>query len=90
MLEAMACSLPAISTDVGDSGELLGSTAMPTIVPQGDVRAYSQALQALAQSTELRETLGAANRRRCLEQYPLERMVREYGALYDAACGGPL
>ena len=88
LLEAMACGLPAVSTNVGDSRELLGDAGPPVIVPSGDLHAFTGALTALAQSPELRARLGTANRQRCLEHYSLERMVREYGALYDAACRG--
>jgi glycosyltransferase involved in cell wall biosynthesis len=86
LLEAMACGLPAISTDVGDSRELLGDAGPPAVVPSDDLQAFTNALTVLARDPELRGRLGAANRQRCLEQYPLERMVREYEGLYQAAC----
>jgi glycosyltransferase involved in cell wall biosynthesis len=88
LLEAMACGLPAISTNVGDSRELLGDAGPPVIVPSGDLHAYTGALTALAQSPEFRARLGTANRQRCLQHYSLERMVGEYEALYAAACSG--
>jgi glycosyltransferase involved in cell wall biosynthesis len=85
LLEAMACGLPAIATGVGDSSEMLGHPGPPMIVPSGDVQAYSEALRALALSPDLRRRLGTKNRKRCLEQYRLERMVHEYESLYQAA-----
>jgi glycosyltransferase involved in cell wall biosynthesis len=90
MLEAMACGLPAVSTDVGDGRELLGDTGAPAVIPPGDLGAYSDALVALAGSPELRARLGAANRQRCVNQYSLESMVRGYEALYETACNGTL
>ena len=83
MLEAMACGLPAVSTDVGDGRELLGDTGAPAVIPPGDLGAYAGALAALARSAELRARLGAANRQRCVDQYSLESMVRGYEALYE-------
>ena len=86
LLEAMACGLPAISTDVGDSSAMLGGSGPPVIVPSGDLSAFTNALRVLADSPELRERLGVANRQRCFESYRLEDMIREYEALYEAAC----
>lgn len=87
LLEGMACGLPAICTDVGDSREMLGNAHTPVIVPRDDEAAYAGALVTLARHPELRATLGAANRARCVERYSLERMVEAHAAVYDAAIG---
>ena len=82
LLEAMACGLPAVATDVGDSADLLGAEY---VVPSGDECEFALALAALAESAELRCRMGAANRRRCVERHPLAGMVHQYEALYRAA-----
>jgi L-malate glycosyltransferase len=85
LLEAMACGLPAVATDVGDSRELLGMSAASAVIPPGDVDAYASALRALAAAPELRARWGAENCDRCRNAYSLDRMIREYEALYYAA-----
>lgn len=85
LLEAMACGLPAVVTNVGDSRELLGDAPSSVVVPSEDERAYAAALAAMASSPELRAEWGERNRRRCLAEFPLDRMIREYKAMYYAA-----
>ncbi|MHB1213725.1 MAG: glycosyltransferase [Thiobacillus sp.] len=45
-LEAMACGLPVISTDVGGNAEVVCRAELGTIVPFGDAAALQQALDA--------------------------------------------
>lgn len=43
-LEAMACTLPVVTTDVGGNAEVVCAASLGTIVPFGDADALSQAL----------------------------------------------
>jgi glycosyltransferase involved in cell wall biosynthesis len=87
LLEAMACGLPAICTDVGDCADILGLSVPPAVVPSGDVEAYADALLVFAGDRELRLARGMANRQRAVTQYSSKRMIQEYAALYCAAVG---
>jgi len=85
LLEAMACGLPAICTDVGDSRHILDTPESPAIVPPGDVEAYAAALRTLAENPDLRARTGEGNYRRCVREYSFSRMLAGHGELYAAA-----
>ena len=87
VLEAMACGLPVVSTDVGDVRDMLGPAAhtQDTLVPPGDTGAYASALAGIVGNVEKRRELGRQNRARCLECYTQDRMFRAYREIYQAA-----
>lgn len=82
LLEAMASGLPALCTDAGDSAWMLDSPDLPAIVPRGDFAAYVQALRRWAADAELRLAAGRRNRRRCENEFSLDRMAERWRAVY--------
>lgn len=84
LLEAMATSLPAVATDVGDVRAILPPDQSELVVPLGEActGVFSRALGNLARDPDLRTRLGAANRARILERFTLARMVDAYRELY--------
>jgi glycosyltransferase involved in cell wall biosynthesis len=87
LLEAMACGLPAICTDVGDSALLLGTNQRPMVVPPGQPMLYIEALKEFAASAELRKQLGRRNRVRCEQYYSFSHMLESYREVYYDALG---
>lgn len=88
LLEAMACGLPAVCTNVGDCGWMLGEAAVLT--PPGDPAALTAALNRLLADEDLRKQLGAENRASCEHRFSQNEMIERYRRLYLWAAGrGP-
>lgn len=91
LLEAMASSVPAVSTDVGDVRSILPDAQSPFVVPLAGAEthtALAAALVRLAGDAELRAVLGRANRARVEERFTFEVMLAAYRAVYHAALSG--
>jgi glycosyltransferase involved in cell wall biosynthesis len=79
--EAMAAGVPCIATDVGDCAWMLDDIGY--IVPPGDPVTLAAGLGRLLEMTfEERQQIGAAARRRVLQNFSLPQMIRQYEELY--------
>lgn len=81
LAEAMACGVPAVVTDVGDSRALLGESGV--VVAPSDPEAFCQGLHRLASmGVDGRSRLGQMGRDRIVRDYSFQKMVDAYQALY--------
>ena len=86
LLEAQACGVPQVATDVGGTREaLVPETGV--LVPPGDPGALADAVVALLRDPGRREAMAAASRARHAERFTVERMVASTVAVYDAVLG---
>lgn len=85
--EAMACGVPCVATDVGDSRLIVGETGR--IVPPSDPAALAAAIaELLAMSPEQRCSLGQGARQRVCDNFDLSAVTRRYEAVYDSVLDG--
>jgi len=83
--EAMACGVPMVATDVGDSARLIGDAGL--VVPAGDAAAFAGALAELARLDERqRHAMGRRGRQRITESYSIDRAASRYADLYVEIC----
>jgi glycosyltransferase involved in cell wall biosynthesis len=88
MLEAMACGLPVVATDVGGAREVLGNDGKAgVVVPAGSSAALAEAIATLAASPALRREIGAAARTLIVDRYDMRRVVAQYLSLYEELAG---
>ncbi len=81
--EAMSCGVPCVVTDVGDSPWVTGSTGK--VVPQRDPIALAAAWKSLIMLGQAeRQSLGIQARRRVIEKFSLESVVKQYEDLYES------
>lgn len=80
--EAMACGVPCVVTDVGDSAYIVDETGL--VVPRKDPAALARAwAELLAMDPEGRRQLGLAARARIVENFDLPKVVAQYESLYE-------
>jgi glycosyltransferase involved in cell wall biosynthesis len=80
--EAMACGVPCVVTDVGDSASIVGDTGrvVPPKNPQALVNAWRELIE---MGPHGRSLLGAAGRRRVGEHFGLKAITAKYQELYE-------
>jgi len=75
--EAMACGIPCVVTDVGDSGYIVGETGI-VVPPRSPVALKSAWRRMLALSPRARLDLGAQARHRIKSEFSLDKIVCQY------------
>lgn len=79
--EAMACGVPCVATDVGDSRLIVGDTGV-VVPPRNDAELYSALMDMVNRGAEARASLGQAARRRIEAEFSLDAVVNQYMNLY--------
>jgi glycosyltransferase involved in cell wall biosynthesis len=89
VLEAMACGLPVVATDVGGTSEAVRDGSEGFLIAPRDPRAAATTLAALWRDRGLRERMGRAGRARVEAEFRLARQTDEWMELYDAVARAP-
>ena len=82
--EAMALRRPLVATRVGGIPELVAEEETGLLADKGDTRAMAEHLLRLLGDPVLRERMGEAGRRRCVERFELSKNIAEVVKLYGA------
>lgn len=82
ILEAMACGLAVVATDVGGNRELVDDGCTGLLVPAGDTAALSVALARLSRDSGFAHRCGIAARKRVLSDFSLTKMAQGFENLY--------
>lgn len=83
ILEAMASNLPVVATNVGGNGELIINDTTGKLVPAEDCDALKEALHEYVNDSSLRKAHGLMARKRVLENFSLDSMVKNYLSIYN-------
>lgn len=87
VLEAMACGLPVVATDVGGTREAVRHGTDGFLVPPRDPGAAASSLARLWRDPGLRARMGAAARARVVSDFSLEREATAFRAMYAGVAG---
>ena len=86
LMEAMACGIPPVVTDVGANAEIVGADLRDRVVPAERPDALAEAIAATLNAPD-RAATAALVRRRAVEHYGLDAMIAAYERLYRGANG---
>ncbi|MGB3797864.1 MAG: glycosyltransferase [Alteraurantiacibacter sp.] len=79
--EALACEVPVVATDVGDSARIVAEHGL--IIPPNDTRAMTEAILAMAaRPAAERKEMGRAGRDRVVQDFALEKIGARYSEMH--------
>ncbi|HEY2850580.1 MAG TPA: glycosyltransferase [Gemmatimonadaceae bacterium] len=82
LMEAMACGVSPVVTDVGSNAEVLGTRLDAQTIAETETGEFDEAVRKLLVSPELREQVGTLARRNAVAEHSLSRMLSEYERVY--------
>jgi L-malate glycosyltransferase len=82
-LEAMACGVPVVSSDIGGLPELNVHGETGFLCPLADIDALTEATRRILLDDDLHARMAAAARRRAVEEFDLERIIPRYERHYE-------
>jgi len=87
LLEAGACGLPCVVTDVGGNSEVVIDGQSGFLVPSRDANQMLVAFQKLYSDPGMRMQMGMKARAIIAERFSLKKTVSDYISLYQKVCG---
>jgi len=84
LIEAMACRLPCVATNVGGNPEAIVNGRSGFLVPPEEPRLLAQRLEQLVTSPSLRTSFGTEARRIVEEKFSFEAMIKKLISLYES------
>ena len=81
-LEAMACGLPCVVTEVSGMRGMIGDNGAGFVVPAGDMVAFADALAGLNEDATLRVEMGAKAREVIVDKYSIQTVAAGHAELY--------
>lgn len=82
IVEAMACSLPVVATDVGGNAEAVKDGVSGLIVPSDDPAALAAAIIRLLSDLSRAREMGSAGRRMAAERFTTDAMMQQIVRTY--------
>jgi glycosyltransferase involved in cell wall biosynthesis len=90
-LEAMACGVPQVATDVGGTAEAVAEGETGLLCPPNDPPRLAERIVRLLSDPDLRVRMSVASRERHRRLFTVDRMLDETASVFDrVADGGPL
>jgi len=89
LVEAAACGLPLITTDVPGCREVVSDGVDGLLVPKGDSKALAQAIRRLQENPELARRLGEAARLKARSQFDEHIVIQRTLEVYVELCESP-
>jgi len=83
LLEAMACGLPCVATDVGGNSQVVADGENGFLVPSEQPQLLAEKLVQLLQDAALRKRMGQCSRQIVQDRYTVQHMVERLAGLYD-------
>jgi sugar transferase (PEP-CTERM/EpsH1 system associated) len=88
LIEAMACRLPIVTTNVGGNPEVVLEGKTGFLVPPQNAEALADKLEILIKKPELRKRMGDAGRDRAVKNFSMQQAVHNYEMCYRNILGG--
>lgn len=81
--EAMATGLPVVASDCSSIPELIDDGKGGFLCPVGDMDAFAEKINFLAENPEVRKEMGAYNRAKVEKMFRLDQMIDGYRNLFE-------